>query len=248
MWSFAFRALLQAGAEAGYRCFAADHLGCGLSTRSATAPMRFTDHSRRWQSWVEAVIAEPFHLVVHDWGGPIALDAVTRRPEQLRSLTILNTAAWLPTYIPQRIALCRAGALGKLITWRLNGFARPATWMTTTKPLDATSKRAYLYPFAENKNRRAVWEFVHDIPMEKAHPSRQALAELDARLSALQGVPMQIHWGMQDWCFHEKSLMGWEQRFPEAPVTRHPQAGHYVWEDAQGPLTAALIRHWQTAA
>ena len=207
--------------------------------------MRFCDHSRRWQAWVEATVKESFHLVVHDWGGPIALDAVTRRPEQLRSLTILNTAAWLPTYMPRRIALCRAGILGKLITWHLNGFALPATWMTTVRPLTREEKRAYLYPFTRHGNRRAVWEFVRDIPVEAQHPSRADLAALDARLSALASIPKQIHWGMRDWCFHEKSLQGWQNRFPDEPIARHAQAGHYVWEDAGEDLSRALIAFWQ---
>ena len=243
-WSFAFRRLIQGGAEAGFRCLAADHLGCGLSDRAADAAMRFTDHSRRWLAWVDAVVGERFHLVVHDWGGPIALEAMTRQPERLLSLTILNTGAWVPPFIPARIALCRWGSFGKWLTWSMNGFAWPATWMTTVRSLARDVKRGYLYPFAHQADRRAVWEFVRDIPMEPDHPSRADLAALDARLTVLRDVKTQVQWGMRDWCFDPRVLRGWEQRLPEATVVRHANAGHYVWEDAED-LAQALVTWWR---
>ena len=45
-------------------------------------------------------------------------------------------------------------------------------------------------------------------------------------------MPVQIIWGMQDWCFHTNILKRWQEILPEAEVHQLENAGHYLLEDA----------------
>jgi haloalkane dehalogenase len=149
-------------------------------------------------------------------------------------ILVTNTGAFLSDRIPARIALCRAPLLGRFIVQGLNGFAWPATWMSVEKPLSPAAKAGFLAPYGSVSVRRAVADFVADIPMESEHPTRTVLAGVEASLAALKGKPMLLCWGMRDFCFDETFLEGFVRRFPTAQQLLFADAGHYVLEDAGG--------------
>ena len=68
-----------------------------------------------------------------------------------------------------------------------------------------------------------------------------ALKAIEDNLASWRKVPVQILWGMQDWCFHGDILKVWESLLPEAEVRRFEDAGHYLLEDA-GPEVLGSIR------
>ncbi|MEI6210645.1 MAG: alpha/beta hydrolase [bacterium] len=67
-----------------------DHVGFGRSGL-ATRPMSPADHAANFAHLLESLSPRAVTLVVHDWGGPIALGAFLDHPESLRSLVILNS-------------------------------------------------------------------------------------------------------------------------------------------------------------
>jgi len=239
-WSFFYRELILA-LRGDFRCLVPDHLGCGLSDKPAAAPYRLADHIRRTEEWLGAVCDEPFHLVVHDWGGAIGMGLAVQDPERIRSLTILNTAAFPFPRIPLRIAACRVPLVGKVMVQGANAFVEAATRMTTAKPLPEAVKDGFRYPYRSWKDRLGVYRFVKDIPMRKGHPSWHTLQGIADRLSALQQHPATIVWGMQDWCFHADILKAWRPYLPSATVHTFDQAGHYLLEDA-GEQVLPVIR------
>jgi haloalkane dehalogenase len=239
-WSFLWRDLILRLAAQGRRVIAPDHVGMGLSAR----PDRFLRLADRIAD-VEALIAhlglKEFDLGVHDWGGAIGFGVAGRRPERVGKILVTNTGAFLSERIPARIALCRAPLLGRFIVQGLNGFAWPATWMSVEKPLSLVAKAGFLAPYGSPSVRRAVADFVADIPMESEHPTRSVLADVEASLSALKDKPMLLCWGLRDFCFDVSFLEGFTRRFPAAQTLLWPEAGHYVLEDAGesafGPIT-----------
>ena len=77
------------GLRGAYRCIATDHLGFGLSsglptphTRPRRTPIACARSSRAW-AWT-------FTLVVHDFGGPIALPLALADGSPVSRLVILN--------------------------------------------------------------------------------------------------------------------------------------------------------------
>lgn len=230
-WSFLWRNLILALAAQGHRVIAPDHLGMGLSARPDRF-LRLDDRIRAVHGLVDHLGLKSFHLGVHDWGGAIGLGLATRMPDRIGRILVTNTGAFLSDRIPKRIALCRAPLVGRWIAQHLDGFAWPATWMAVEKPLSKAVKAGFLAPYGTSASRRAVADFVADIPMERDHPTRPVLAAVEAALPTLRGKPMLLLWGLQDFCFDGSFLAGFTQRFPEAQQRLFPDAGHYVLEDS----------------
>jgi len=237
-WSFAWRGLVTAfrGAQ---RVVALDHLGMGLSSRPAR-PVRLAEHVENVVALVDALGLEDVTLVCHDWGGAIGFGAALARRQIFSRFLVMNTAAFPSGRMPKRIALCRIPFLGGLAVRGLNGFAWPATRMTTVKPLEPRVRAAYLAPYDSWATRRQVHTFVQDIPMQVAHPSWSTLCEIADHLQDLRGLPMTLVWGDRDWCFDPVFRASWEHRFPAAKVHALADAGHYVFEDAPEVVSGAL--------
>ena len=243
-WSFLWRDLILRLAAQGRRVIAPDHVGMGLSAR----PDRFLRLADRIAD-VEALLAHlgigEFDLGVHDWGGAIGFGVAGRRPDRVGRILVTNTGAFLSERIPARIALCRDPLVGRFLVQGLNGFAWPATWMAVERPLSPAAKAGFLAPYGSPAVRRAVADFVADIPMEPAHPTRSVLAGVEASLAGLKGKPMMLCWGMRDFCFDRSFLEGFRERFPAAHPLLFADAGHYVLEDAReaalAPATDFLL-------
>ncbi len=238
-WSFYWRTLIRELSPT-HRVVAPDHIGCGLSDKPQDWPYRFEAHIANLQRLVEHLDLRDVTLVVHDWGGAIGSGFAVRNADRIAKLVVTNTAAWPSVRIPTRIALCRIPGLGALAVRGLNGFAGAATFMATEKGLSADARAGLLAPYSSWADRIATLRFVEDIPMQANHPSRQVMQDVADGLKTLADKPMHLVWGMKDWCFTPKFLEEWIARFPNATVTRLPDVGHYVMEDAPQSVIAAV--------
>jgi haloalkane dehalogenase len=92
-----------------------------------------------------------------------------------------------------------------------------------------------------------VHEFVQDIPLSPRHRSYAALSAVEQGLEQFKNHPLQLIWGLQDWCFTPSEFLeGFRARFPQADVLRLPDAGHYVFEDAPNELLVQVQRFLHT--
>ena len=83
-----------------------------------------------------------------------------------------------------------------------------------------------------------------DIPLRSSHPSYPTLAAIEASLTQFRDKPIELIWGMKDWCFSHHFLDRFLEFFPAAEVHRLADAGHYVMEDAPEqviPLVEAFL-------
>lgn len=231
-WSFYYRKVVKALGPKR-RCVVPDHIGMGLSEKPQNYPYTLATRIADIDALVASVGIKQIDLVVHDWGGAIGFGLAARRPELIRRIVILNTAAFAMNRIPARIAMCKVPVVGPLIVRGLNGFAGPATWMAMhRRKLTADQKRGYLLPYDSWANRVAVSAFVQDIPMHPGHPSWPTLAEVERGLAQLKNRDVLIEWGGLDFCFNDLFLARWREIFPQAKVERIADCGHYVLEDA----------------
>lgn len=101
--------------EAGCRVVALDLRGYGLSDK----PTRPSDYAleRLVGDLLEVIGGQDTHLVGHDWGGWLTWHAAMRKPEQVRSLTVLSIPhpAHLPTMVAD-LAQLRRGWYASLLT------------------------------------------------------------------------------------------------------------------------------------
>ena len=242
-WSFHWRHLILAQ-RGNHRCVAVDHLGCGLSDLQPE-PLRLSDHIDNLVQLIEALDLEQVTLVAQDWGGAIGLGALLRKRSRFQRLLLLNTGAYPPWFIPWRIRACRWPVLGRLAVQGCNAFSLAALRMTLarTRRLDSRVEQAYLAPYSSWAQRAAVYQFVRDIPLDDSHPTWQTLAQIEAGLPQLDELPIQLIWGMKDWCFTPECLTKFVEVWPEAEVQRLTDAGHWVLEDAPEQC-ASLVTDW----
>ena len=240
-WSFFYRRLIKE-LSPRKRCIAPDHIGMGLSDKPQDYDYTLETRIRDVLALIEFLQLRTVHLVVHDWGGAIGFGVATRRPELIGKITILNTAAFVSDRIPRRIELCRLPFLGSILVRGLNGFARPAVDMAMAqRKLTRVESRGYLLPYGNWNDRVAVDRFIQDIPMEKNHPSRRVLAEIERKLPSFGRHPILVVWGLTDFCFDGSFLIRWLELFPDANVTRLEGVGHYVLDDGGACATTPIL-------
>jgi haloalkane dehalogenase len=232
-WSFAWRKLVR-DLSRDHRVIAIDHLGCGFSEKPQDRALyTLNGHIQRLCSLVKLLDLNQITLFGHDWGGAIGMGCAGRMADRFQRFVLMNTGAFLSQAIPFRIALCRIPLLGTLGDRGLNLFARAALTMAVEKPLTPAARAGFIAPYDSWANRVAVHEFVQDIPLDPGHRSYATLTEVDQALSKFASHPVQLIWGMKDWCFTPKNFLNeFRRRFPQAQTLELPNAGHYVFEDA----------------
>ncbi len=230
-WSFFYRRLVLALRDR-FRVIVPDHIVCGLSDKPQDYPYTLARHTENLTRLIQHLGLTEVSLAVHDWGGAIGLGFAGQRPEMIRSLLILNTAAFPSARIPWSIALCRLPLLGAVLVRGLNLFAQGAIHRAVNHKLPAPVARGFLMPYDSWRNRVAVHAFVRDIPRATDHPSWPALCAVEKNLARLADTPMLILWGGKDFCFNDQFYHEWCRRFPQARRRYFPAAGHYLLEDA----------------
>ena len=239
-WSFAFRDII-AGLVDEHRVIAPDHVGMGRSARPDPGAYPYT-LSRRiadLDSIIDQLVPTgPVDLVLHDWGGPIGCGWATTHPDRVGRILLLNTAAFPPPLgmgLPWALRLARSPAGGVLVR-RFGTFNLAALAVGARRRLPKPVVEGYLAPYRTARDRRAIYEFVLDIPVRESDPAWAPLAAMASRLHVLRDHAVTICWGMKDPVFTAPVLDEWRRRLPSAQVVRFPSAGHFVFEDAPTPV------------
>jgi acyl-coenzyme A synthetase/AMP-(fatty) acid ligase/pimeloyl-ACP methyl ester carboxylesterase len=242
-WSYLWRRLLRA-APSGWRVVAPDQLGMGWSERPP-APRALAQRVTDLGDLTDALgVTGPVVTVAHDWGGIISLGWAVEHREQVRGIVLTNTAVAMPEgdLGPALIRLAHAPVLRTAVTVASDVFVRGATALSWP-PLPRDVRRAYRQPYRSAARRRAVGEFVADIPFRPGHPSRPAQEAIAERVRTLD-VPALLLWGPRDPVFGEKYLADLRRRLPRAEVHRYEGASHLLPEDA--PQYAEAVATWVT--
>ncbi len=240
-WSYMYRQVVSDFSKE-YRVIALDHIGCGFSDKPQKFDYTLENHIRHLEYLLDYLGIKECALMVHDWGGAIGMGWAVEHVSQVRGVVVLNTAAFRSSRIPFRIALCRVPILGSLLVRGINGFARAALFMAVSKPLEQPVAASFIAPYNSWKNRKAILEFVHDIPLEPEHRSYSKLQDIEFSLEKLASVPMLICWGGKDFCFTQHFYAQWLKCFPHAIAHYFPSAGHYILEDAYSEMQHLLYR------
>ena len=240
-WSFYYRSILTRFRDT-HRVVAVDHVGCGMSDKPQRYSYTLTQHTSNLVRLIDTLDLRNVTLVVHDWGGAIGLGAAVERTERLRSVMVLNTAAFPPPYVPRRIAACRIPYLGSWAIRYWNAFARAAIFMAIDRlpKLSVSARDGLLAPYDSPQHRIAIDGFVRDIPMSKKHPTWKVLMELERNLPKLSGLPIRFVWGMRDWCFRPECMERMNLAWPNATRRELDDVGHYVMEEASAEVLEEL--------
>ena len=240
-WSFYYRRLIRMLPD-GLRAIAPDHIGCGLSDKPQAYEYTLNSHVENLCALIDSLHLENVSFVAHDWGGAIAMGCAATMADRVRSISLFNTAAFPPPYFPLRIRACRFPILGAFAMRGLNLFSRAALSMAMSRTkLSKAARVGLLAPYNSWHNRVAVHAFVRDIPANDRHATWNRLAEIESSLPEFCETPVQLVWGMKDWCFNEQCLQRFMDAWPHASVLKLNDVGHYVCEDATDDDLSAVI-------
>jgi haloalkane dehalogenase len=251
-WSFFFRRIITA-LSPDYRCIASDHMGCGLSDKPDESRYDFRLASRvaDFSALMDHLDLERVTLMVHDWGGMIAMAWAVTNPERVARIIVTNTAGFFPPgkkRIPLRLWIIRnLSTFARPAVLYGNLFARGAIRMAPHKRLPAEVRDGLLAPYNCPDNRIATLRFVQDIPLVPGDPGYDIVDQVSRNLESLNHVPMLILWGRHDFVFDVDYYDEWRRRFPDAESHLFEDAGHYLFEDVPeriiGLIADFLSRH-----
>ncbi|HSO19758.1 MAG TPA: alpha/beta fold hydrolase [Desulfosarcina sp.] len=242
-WSFYFRRVVDA-LSPDYRCIVPDHMGCGLSDKPDASRYDFSLQSRLddFSALMDHLALDRVTLMVHDWGGMIAMAWAVANPQRVSRIIVTNTAGFFPPGskgIPLRLRIIRnLTALARPAVLYGNLFARGAICMAPRKRLPPAVRRGLLAPYDRPRHRLATLCFVQDIPLRPGDPAHDIVDRVDRNLAGLAGLPMLILWGRHDFVFDVDYYAEWCRRFPHAERHLFDDAGHYLLEDVPDRIIA----------
>jgi len=245
-WSFEFRNLIR-GVSGFRRAIAPDHLGFGLSERPDAFEYTPEAHARALEAFVDRLGLSRFALVVHDFGGPIALPLAFANPDRISRLVVMNSFMW-PLGADKELAKnaqLAASELGRMLYRHMNAPLRlvmPSAFFDRSK-LTPELHRQYLSVFPDGDSReRVLWQLAR-----ATLGSGDFYARLWQQREALHGIPALIVWGMQDPAFTPRHLRRWQQALPGAEVLDVGDAGHWPHEEQPRLVGDAIGRFLRDA-
>ena len=240
-WSFMWRNFVRE-LSTQWRVIAIDQLGMGFSSRSGKTRTLATRIEDLDALLAEAKVNGPVILMAHDWGGPVAIGWATQHAERVEKLVLFNTGTQIPTSgIPGLIQVSNTPVLRNAICTWTKAFITGA--VVTTGGITRSIRKAYSAPYKSSRRRRAIGQFVADIPTSENHVTAPVLRELAARARTLV-VPTLLMWGVRDFVFHTGVLADVQRTFPHAQ-TITLDTGHLSPEHLDAPR---LVREWLLAS
>ena len=236
-WSFLFRHLIRPLSEKN-RCIAPDLLGFGLSHKPQGVDYGPRGHARRFADLMDHLRLDDVTLIVHDGGGPIALDWATRHPDRVRDVVLFNTWMWsLEHNAPaQRLARLIGNPLNKFYYRVLNAspsFILPPLFADRHR-LPRATQMQYMEPFRRHVEREAVYAMV-----ESMRSANRWYEELWERRGAIAHKRFLNLWGIKDPLFGLDALDRFECAFPNHMTIRYP-TGRFIPEERPQDATGEI--------
>jgi haloalkane dehalogenase len=240
-WSFEWRHVIRALAPA-YRCVAPDLIGFGLSDRPRDFAYTPEAHAAVLAEFVDRTITGPFTLVVHDFGGPIALPLALRDSGGVRRLVVINS--WMWSFAGDREmeqkGRVAGGAAGRFLYRWLNMSLRVLTPYAygDRRKLTPAIHRQYLERFPDRWSRGAVlWPLARAIL-----GSGEYYDSLWRERQKLRDRPALVLWGLRDKAFPPRMLGQWREALPQARVVELAASGHWPHEEEPDLVIEELRR------
>jgi len=236
-WSFDFRKLILKFRNK-YRCIAPDHIGFGLSDKPRNYPYTTELHTSNLQELILYLNLTNITLVVHDFGGPIALHFATIYPERIKQIVIMNSWSWNTENEPEFRKMRRIlkSPLLPFLYLYFNFSARyllPASF--GKHKLSKKLHKQYTSPFDTKSERYGTLGFAKSLLTEQ-----EWFQSIWNVLDILQSKRILLIWGMADSFITPRFLKKWMLPFPHAKVIELQGCGHFPQEENSEAVVLAM--------
>lgn len=213
VWSYIWRRLIPPVAS-GHRALALDLMGFGKSDKPHPRLHDFPHHARIVSSFVQSLGLRNLVLVLHDWGGPFAMQYVVRNQGNVAGLILMNTFLTTDYRIPPAVAAKITPSIVK------EAAVHPEN-------ISEAAMNAYWAPFPDDESKKTYQAFPQMFPDSTTHPSYMPMKEIEHALPRLK-IPTLLIWGTA------RSGPGYAERIskmiPDASLNP-VDGGHFVQED-----------------
>lgn len=239
-WGYLYRDVIPPLVTCGNRVVVPDLPGFGRSDKPVDPAWYSFD---RLYDAVDAHLstedlADPFTLVVHDWGGALGLPWAIDHPDRVRRLVILDTALYAPGGTPSE-------------AWKsFRAYVEQADELPVAAlvaggcatELDDRIAAAYEAPFHEPRAHAGALRLPVLVPLEDDDPVAQRMWAANRALGAWDR-PTLIIWGEDDPILPVRIGRRWADSIPGCVgmETLSP-AGHFLQEDAGEEVGRLIAR------
>ena len=236
-WSFDFRNVIKR-LSTNYRCIAVDHIGFGLSDKPVQYDYATPAHGRTLEKFIIVHQLLHFHLVVHDFGGPVGLDVAIRHPHLVGKIIVLHPWLWSSRQEPEYIRLSHLLKSPLLpFLYRYLNFS-PRVLLPRSfgdHKIPRKIRAHYTNPFATPAQRNGTLAFAKSLLHDQ-----DWFEERWQRRQAISSKPTLLIWGMKDRMISPKYLDKFQEGFSNVEVQRLVGSGHFPQEEQPGHVAECI--------
>ena len=181
---------------------------------------------------------------MHDFGGPIGLNAAINHPGRFKKLIIINSWLWSSESDPdfQKIKWVLKSPLLPFLYRYLNFETKvllPASF--GDKKPGREIRRHYSKPFNGHKEQGGTVAFARSLVNDQ-----EWFQELWDKKDAISDKPVQLVWGMKDPIVKLHNLEKFQKGFPNSNTLELETAGHFPHEEVPERVTDAIAGFLET--
>jgi len=245
-WGYLYRRFIPP-LSATHRVVVPDHMGFGKSETPRDREYSLRAHVDNLTKLIEGLDLRNITLVVQDWGGLIGSAFTLRHPDRVRRLFLLNTltgygktSAGSTPWFQFILKHHKAGTLGEVLGHLdVNILSIMKTQgLENLSAVDSHWLAAYGSAFPTKEDCVGAIEFPLDALLGRIAPY---LNEGFPLLENLRSKPAMLAVGMKDRAIApENQISDFKAIWPEGPVVKLRNAGHFSQEDAPETVIALI--------
>jgi haloalkane dehalogenase len=259
-WGYLYRNFIPKLAET-HRVIVPDHMGFGKSETPQDREYVFKTHVENLIAFIDDLGLKDITFVIQDWGGPIAGSLALRRPELVKRFCLMNTMLGYggavqnapksdvkppkltdSTWFQWVASSHKSGKYYEVMNYlgdnvlslmKKLGFENSAA-------VDDTWISAYSMPFNSIEETKGAIEFPLDVALDRV--SAYVMEGLKmGNLEKVRSKPAMLAEGMKDKAMPPELVMGdFRRLFPNGPIVKIENAGHFCQEDVPDTLVALI--------
>ncbi len=253
-WGYIYRGFIPSLSKR-WRVIVPDHMGFGKSETPQNREYTLATHVGNLAALIDDLGLEGVTLVGQDWGGPILAAYTVRHPERVKRICMMNSFCGYGAIVGRRdgprppklhksdwfrwvMSSERDGSYYQTMRQLGTGAGDLMERLGCVTKLSDIARSAYAAPFGTEDECKGAVEFPLDVALNRIGGY---VKEGIPGISALRSKPAMLAEGMQDRAIPPQlAITDFETLFPDGPVVKLEQAGHFCQEDASPELAALL--------